>query len=149
MADILQAVNGISSQLGQEVSSAFGAVSGLVPSGLVAGLTLLLVLPVIGVFARPLLRLGGAITHTTSAIIVAVLVCISAWIVLVIDHLTDMTAALRPGAKTRPVLLAVMLSGLVVLVAYAFQRSEKGLNSCVVNGQVQGGCLARHNAVRF
>lgn len=149
MVNISQLLNGITSSLNQAASSGVSALSGLVPAGWGTAIALLLMLPLVGVFAGPLLRLGAAVTQSVSAIVVAVLMCVSAWVILVIAHLTDMSRALRPGPKTRPVLLLLVVGGIAVLAVIAFQRSERSLNSCVVGGAILGECLARHNAVRF
>jgi hypothetical protein len=149
MIGVSDLLNGVNSQLNQGVTSAVSGLSGLIPSGLGVAVALLLALPVLGAFIRPILRLCSAFTHSTSAIFSAVVLCISAWIILLVDHLTDITRFLKPSSKTRPALLAIMLCGVAIIAIYSLYNHEKGINSCLVNGKVQTECLARQNAERF
>jgi hypothetical protein len=142
-------LNGITSQLDRGVTSAFSGLSGMIPSGLGVAIALLFILPLLGVFVRPILRLCATFTHSTSAIFRALLVCLSTWIILLVNHLTDITRFLKPSSKTRPALLAIMLCGVAIIVIYSLYSGENSINSCLVHGKVQAECLARQKAERF
>lgn len=99
---LLGPLTAIGAQASREATSAVGSLSNLIPSGWAAMAGLMLLLPVIGIFVRPFLRLGSAFTHSVSAIGSAALVCVSSWIVLVIHHLTALAHALRPHPSIEP-----------------------------------------------
>jgi small-conductance mechanosensitive channel len=77
----------------------------------------MLILPIGSMVIRPFLRLAAAVFHSGSAIIGAIIVCISSWCILVIHYLTASTRLLAPTPTFARVILGIVLAcGLSALV---------------------------------
>lgn len=77
----------------------------------------MLFLPIGSMVIRPFLRLAAAVLHSASAIIGAIIVCISSWCILVIHYLTASTKLLAPTPAFARVILGIILAcGLSPLV---------------------------------
>ena len=115
---IIGQITQISDQLGRELSTATGSLSQFIPSGWTSGIAILLLLPFFGLVVQPALRLGGALTHSISAIGSALIVCIASFTVLLIQHVTTLVHALRPSPRLEPILRIVVPAGVVMFIAY-------------------------------
>jgi len=115
---VIGQLTNVSDQLSREVGAATGSLSQFIPSGWTSGIALLLLLPLFGLVFQPALRLGGALTHSIAAIGSALIVCISSFAVLLIQHVTALVHALRPSPQLQPILRIVVPAGLVSYIVY-------------------------------
>lgn len=111
-------LTGVGEQLSREVTSATRSLSQFIPSGWTFGIALLLLLPLLGLVVHPALRLGGALSHSIAAIGSALIVCISSFAVLLIQHLNALIYALRPSPRIEPALRIVVPVGVISYIAY-------------------------------
>jgi hypothetical protein len=107
---LVEPLKNIGGQVGSEVSSSMSSLSHAVSWEWALALGALLALPILGAFSRPVVRLALAVLDSFSAIVSAILVCISTWCVLIINYVTALARTLRPN----PVLLQVLLAGVAV-----------------------------------
>lgn len=115
---VLGQLTNIGDQLSREVTAATGSLSKFIPSGWTSGVALLLLLPLLGLVLQPALRLGGALTHSIAAIGSALIVCISSFTVLIIQHVTALVHALRPSPRLEPTLRIVVPAGAISYLVY-------------------------------
>jgi hypothetical protein len=109
-------ISNITEQVSREASSAAQASSHLFSSGWGTAFTLLLLLPVISLFTRPLLRLAATSTHSISAIGSALITCLSSWVITLIQLLTTVAYAIRPTPRMMPFIRVAMATGISVCV---------------------------------
>ena len=127
---LVEPLKNIGGQVGNEVSSSLSTLSHSVPWEWILALGGLLVLPIVGAFFRPFMRLGLAALNSSSAIASAILVCISSWCVLLINYLTAFTQLLRPNPLLLKALL--VLAGIWGVMAVAAQRHYSVHSSIIV-----------------
>ena len=125
---VIGQLTNVGDQLSREVSAATGSLSQFIPSGWTSGIALLLLLPLFGLVVQPALRLGGALTHSVAAIGSALIVCISSFAVLLIQHVTALVHALRPSPQLEPILRIVVPAG---VVSYLVSRAAIPLSYLV------------------
>ncbi len=77
-------------------------------------MALLFLLPLVGIFLRPLLRLCSVATNSIAAIGSAVLVCVTSCIVLLIQFVTMFVQALRPSRAMLPIVQLAIVAALLV-----------------------------------
>jgi hypothetical protein len=136
---LVEPLKNIGGQVGNEVSSSLSTLSNSVPWEWVLALGGLLVLPIVGVFSRPFMRLGLAALNSASAIASAILVCISSWCVLLINYLTALTQLLRPNPLLLKALL--VLAGVWGVMVVAAQRNYS-VHSSIIAAVVALGAAA-------
>jgi hypothetical protein len=110
----MDSISRIIEQVSGEASSALESVTRLVPGGWGSAIALLFLLPVFGIFLRPLLRLGGAATNSIAAIGSAAMVCVSSLIVMLIQYVTVCVQALRPSTALLPIVRLLIVAALIV-----------------------------------
>jgi hypothetical protein len=110
----MDSISRIIEQATREASSSLQSVTQLVPGGWGGAIALLLLLPTVGIFLRPILRLSGAATQSIAAIGSAVMVCVSSWVVLLIQYVTVCAHALHPSRGVLPIVRLVLAAALIV-----------------------------------
>lgn len=110
----------VGEQVSRDISSGANSFSHMLTSGWGAGLALLVLTPFIGIFVRPALRVAGALTNSAAAIISAMLVCVSSWIVLVTQHITVLGHALRPTPRMLPFFRLAALVGIASFLVHYY-----------------------------
>lgn len=105
---------GLSSQL----NSLFGGLPRATPSILLIGIGALFVLPFVGMFFRPVMRILIACMYSISNIGSALLLCVSAWCVTLIEVVTLLGRAIRPGPKTEAIIRMLVPAVVVGFIVY-------------------------------
>jgi hypothetical protein len=153
MGTALGPLSDLSNQVSSGATSGLGSLLNSIPSGLSSGLALLFLLPVLGMFLRPILRLGGTFAYSLSALASAVIVCISSSMILVIQYVTALAQALKPRPINRNTLKVMLIAGLILgvfsLARYSLSHADRSLNQCLVHGKIDQQCVSKLGAERF
>jgi len=153
MGTTLGPLSDLSNQVSSGATSGFGSLLNSIPSGLSSGLALLFLLPVLGVFLRPILRLGGTFTHSLSALTSAAIVCVSSWMILLIQYITALAHALKPRPINPRALKVVLIAGIIFgvfsLARYSFSHTDRSLNACLIKGKIDQHCVRKLGGEKF
>jgi hypothetical protein len=154
ISQTLQQISGLLPGVGSDLGKAGNSISNLIPSGWGLGVSLLLLLPFVGALIRPFTRLGISALNALSAIMSALIFCISSWMVALIEYITLLGRAIRPSPRAMPIIGAILIVSVVAVLfttlsLYAFNSPPKDIASCLVHGEIKDSCLSKLNAKAF
>lgn len=111
-------ISTITQGLASQLNSLFGGLLRSTPSILLIGVGALFFLPFVSMFFRPVMRILIACMYSISNIGSALLLCVSAWCVTLIEVIAVLGRAMRPGPKTEAIIRTVLPAVVVSFIVY-------------------------------